>query len=189
MPATDAPEPTGNGANGACILDIGYGVNSATQSDGQPTETVNGQTITCAGQPMQGITITPNVNPQPHTYFPTQKMTNFIYSSNTVLLYDGTEYNPYNATNTAHMWRISGARHGNWHSTGSTTGNNDIAYQSGTCNVLFLDGHAEGVNRADLPSLAAAGTSPVTATGVQQIYGPASQMLNNRFYWNSWQEH
>jgi prepilin-type processing-associated H-X9-DG protein len=52
-------------------------------------------------------------------------------------------------------------------------------YTKGICNVLFLDGHAQSVDRAELPSDA--------TNGPNQIIGTGSLMLNNKYIWNSMQ--
>jgi prepilin-type N-terminal cleavage/methylation domain-containing protein/prepilin-type processing-associated H-X9-DG protein len=155
------PDPINNGGAGACVIDIGYGINGASQGDGQPA--------VAASLPSQGIS---EINPSPanHTFFPVHRFSDFRKSSQVVLLFDGTEWNVYNTT-TAHLWRISGARHGNW-----VNGPGDIAYTTGVCNILFMDGHAEGVNRRDLPYLA--------STGPAQIYGYSNVELNNKVLWN-----
>lgn len=175
MPATDAPESTGNGANGACIVDISYGVNGVNLADAQPSKQV-------ANLPLQSFSITPTLTP--HTFFPMLKMSSFKNSPQIVILFDGVEYEPFNSLSTVHLWRISGARHGSWRTTQGPDANNDIAYLTGITNVLFLDGHCEAVNRFDLPSMAATGPGSITSTGPQQIYGTAAQTLNNRFIWN-----
>lgn len=175
MTSADAPEPTTNGASGACILDIGYGINGASQADNQP----NSGTTSAKYLPMQAITHTPG-NQATHTYWPLHKMTDFRRSAQTVLLYDGAQVNPYNANNTAHLWRISGARHGKWKS--QMVGGIDIAaFASGVCNCLFLDGHVEAVPRKDLPATA------MTNSLQTELLGTSGQMLNNKFYWNSQQ--
>lgn len=161
---TPSPDPAGNGASGAMIVDTGYAVNAATQADGQPAGAAN--------LPMQGIDV--NNSTISHTFFPCHKTTDFHKSAQTVLLMDGTEWNLYNPNGTAYLWRVSGARHGNW--AGGTSAK---AYTTGICNVLFLDGHAAPVNRASLPWDSNAGPN--------QIVGTGTQMLNNTYIWNNQQ--
>jgi prepilin-type N-terminal cleavage/methylation domain-containing protein/prepilin-type processing-associated H-X9-DG protein len=160
-----SPEPIGNGATGAMIVDTGYAINGSTQSDGEPAN--------AAYLPMQGLDVHPST--ATHTFFPCHKLTDFRKASQTVLLMDGTEWNLFIINNGAtYVWRISGSRHGNW-----IPGNTVKSYTTGTCNVLFLDGHCAGANRADLPS---DGT-----LGPNQMLGTGSQMLNNTYIWNNQQ--
>jgi prepilin-type processing-associated H-X9-DG protein len=159
------PDPVTNGTNskGACVLDIGYGINGCTAAN-QP----NANYV-----PMQGVSFGSTT-----ACYPLPKVSQFKKASQTVLLFDGSAWNPFN-TSTSHLWRIVGSRHGQWRTT--MVGNNDVTgYVTGICNVLFMDGHVEGVNRADLPS--------DSTNGPSQITGTAAQMLNNRFYWNSRQQ-
>ncbi|MGC4034177.1 MAG: prepilin-type N-terminal cleavage/methylation domain-containing protein [Tepidisphaeraceae bacterium] len=157
-----------NGAGGALILDVGYGMNGASQSDGQPAGAVN--------LPSQGIQYN---NAPSHTFFPIGRYAQFKRASQTVFILDGVQTNLYNPTNnnggsTLHTWRISGARHGRWQNGPS---GDHRPFQTGTTNILFLDGHVEGVFRGDLPSL--------VDVGPAQIWGDASQALNNRYLFNS----
>jgi prepilin-type N-terminal cleavage/methylation domain-containing protein/prepilin-type processing-associated H-X9-DG protein len=163
---TPTPEPTSNGASGACIVDIGYAVNGCVNGNGY-----TGQEATnLAYLPMQGFDIN---NGTSNTYYPVHRTTDFRKASQTVMLMDGTEWNLF-ITTTAHIWRISGARHGKWIGTSSAT-----QYTTGTCNVLFLDGHASPVPRQDLPWDAGAGPA--------QMYGTGSQVMNNKYIWNNQQ--
>ena len=163
-----------NGINGGLFLDIGYGINGAVDNNfataafkaanpGQDSSTVPSQGLNA----QQGATKAVN---------PIGKMSTFKRSSQTVLLFDGTEWNAW-VTSSAHIWRISGARHGNWRK-GDISGDHR-PFQTGTTNVLFLDGHCEGVARGDLPSIAGA------TAGQAQLIGNASLELNSRVLWNS----
>jgi prepilin-type N-terminal cleavage/methylation domain-containing protein/prepilin-type processing-associated H-X9-DG protein len=160
-------DSTGNGANGACILDIGYAINGNTQANGQPTGSNN--------LPCQGYTLTPRSIPSGVSYFPLRKTTDFRNPSQTLLILDGVEWNLWSTT-TAHLWRISGMRHGKVNMSTSNT-----QYSSGTCNCLFLDGHCESVDRGNLPSLA--GT-----TATNNICGNQTQWLNGTYLWNTQQQ-
>jgi prepilin-type N-terminal cleavage/methylation domain-containing protein/prepilin-type processing-associated H-X9-DG protein len=170
LTSADPVDSIGNGAGGACILDIGYAVNGSTAQGSYP-----------AGSkfvPMQGFPYVPGTTAG-GTYWPTHKTTDFIRSSETIMLLDGMEWNLWNAkagspsVTQSYLYRISGARHGLFKKNSPGT--------TGTCNVLFLDGHAEGVNRADLPSNS--GT-----TGQNQMLGTQPQELNNTYIWNSQQQ-
>ena len=62
------------------------------------------------------------------------------------MIYDGVGINPFN-NNVAYA--IQGSRHGNI--AGSST---DVTGVKGSTNVLFIDGHAQSVGRALMPSVA-----------------------------------
>jgi prepilin-type N-terminal cleavage/methylation domain-containing protein/prepilin-type processing-associated H-X9-DG protein len=169
---TPTPDPKTNSpaALGACIVDIGYGINGAT--DG------NSFGNTPQYLPMQGVSFaTPaEITSNGHSYFPTPKVTQFRKASQTVMMFDGSQWNVF-YTQTAHLWRISGSRHGNWRHGGvnpnSGTGNY-YDFSSGTCNVLFLDGHAASVSRAQLPC------EPESGGISQQMVGSASQLVDSK---------
>jgi prepilin-type processing-associated H-X9-DG protein len=171
-----------NGANGACIVDLGYSMNSATAGS---TAVIAGTTAAqLATIPSQGADFGGAAPKQ--IVSPGHKVTDFKLSSTTVLLLDGTEWNAFNpgATTPApyngYVWRISGARHGNW--LGPNGSKN--AYSTGICNVLFLDGHSESVNRADLPVFAS-GNPGRDAT---VIYGPLTTSTKGTLCWNTQQQ-
>lgn len=171
-----------NGNNGQ-IVDSGYGINGFVYSG-----TVSSPNAGCHGNSASGQSanylncpcgvLSTNENDNPTTM---HKTTDFHQSALTVVLYDGTEWNGMIGSE----WRISGARHGQFMSnpsgnlmttTGGTTGNLTINL-SGTTNLLFLDGHVEGVPRVELPS-----------TDVQWT-GTRSQMVPNTPYiWNLQQQ-
>ena len=184
---TPPPEPTGNGAGGACIADIGYGVNGAT--DG------NSYGNTPQYLPMQAISYaTPaQIAATGHSYFQTPKMSQFRKSSQTVLMFDGSQWNVF-ATGTNHMWRVVGSRHGSPRKGGvnAATGvGNYYDFSTGICNVLFMDGHAAGILRGALPGEPTSGASGIC----QQMVGNASQVVDtkatpggtNAIIWNSQQ--
>ena len=156
---SSAPEPLNNGANGATILDFGYAINGATQSDS------GGYNAYAGGLPSQGINMISNVV---HTTFPQHKLSDFKKSSQTVFIFDGTEWNVYNDNGVGYLWRISGSRHGKWHV--------NQPYTTGTTNVLFLDGHAEPVDRGSLPS--------AVATDVYKMVDNGTRINNTPYLWN-----
>ena len=158
---TPTPDLTSNGAGGACILDIGYGVNSLVNSDGYASTNLY-------SLPMQGFNCAGTAN---HGFFPLHKYTDFRRASDTVILFDGTEWNVFNAS--PYLWRITGARHGKW-----INGGGNSPYTTGTCNVLFVDGHASPVPRQDLPW---DGTQ-----SINQMTVPGSA-LNSKYLWSSLQ--
>ncbi len=170
---TPSPDLTSNGENGALIVDCGYAVNGCVNADGEATG--------CGALPMQGMDVNPST--ASHTFFAVHKMTDFRKSSQTVLLMDGTEWNLFvnsgSGSAASYIWRVTGARHGNWIGGGSKK-----SYTTGICNVLFLDGHAAPANRADLPwDASQSGANP----GSGQMIGTGTQMLNNTYIWNNQQ--
>jgi prepilin-type N-terminal cleavage/methylation domain-containing protein/prepilin-type processing-associated H-X9-DG protein len=165
------------GNTGACILDFGYAINGTTSVNG----VANGATVAqIATLPSQGVSFSPSSG---QTCNPGHKLTDFLNSSQTVMLMDGTEWNVYNGAPAGHLWRIAGSRHGNW-----IWGN---AYATGICNVLFLDGHSESVNRADLPQInGGTGTSPTPGPQIDatRIFGPRITTTAGLFCWNTQQQ-
>jgi prepilin-type N-terminal cleavage/methylation domain-containing protein/prepilin-type processing-associated H-X9-DG protein len=161
---TPTPEPTTNGAAGALIVDSGYAVNSCVNANGLGAAPGNGY----AALPMQGFDVN---NGTSIAFFPLHKSTDFRKSSQTVILMDGTEWNVWNPSGASGLWRIVGARHGNW--------NPSKPYTTGVCNVLFLDGHAEPVDRSALPS------DPTT--GPTQMVGTGSSITSSKYIWNCMQ--
>ena len=155
---TPTPDQANNGTNskGACVLDIGYGVNGCTDN------TQAGNARYC---PMQACTVNGTKG-----VFPVRRYTDFKRATQTILLFDGSAWNPFNASgaDATHLWRISGSRHGNW--------KNSNPFATGTVNILFMDGHAEPVERLDLPA---------NASEAVQITGDATQRRNNKYFWTN----
>jgi prepilin-type N-terminal cleavage/methylation domain-containing protein len=121
----------------ALIVDIGYSINcdqspsyaSGVQSNNIPSR--EGIVCTC---------ISYDGSYQNGTQLPANKKVNaFRHPSDAVVIYDGYGMNQW-----WQAYRITGQRHGN-----PKTGN---PYDFGVTNVLFLDSHAESVNRKDLPT-------------------------------------
>jgi len=180
---TATPDSAGNGAYGACIIDLGYGVNSCFFAGVAPTPSY------CSSLPMQGVNFGGS---SPYSFFPVPSITSFPRSSQVVLLFDGTDWNQWyagsvqNSDGTYPLWQISGARHGNW--------DRSKPYTSGICNVLFLDGHAQGVNRASLPSFGEMGGSNNVYS--YQMIGDKTQLVDtavnpgvtNAYIWNAAQQ-
>lgn len=71
-----------------------------------------------------------------------RKISSIPHPADMIILLDGQEWNPQNGT--AGAERITGARHGNFDPNNK--------FSTGVTNVLCLDGHAESVDRADLPA-------------------------------------
>ena len=178
-------EPYGSAVTGnAAIVDIGYGVNACPSIGGMMNAITAGQDY--SGLPMQGIPLDATAAAA-RSYYPVHNMTDFKQSARVILLFDGGELfaytgpAPYN-----HMWRITGQRHGRPRFDGV---DGDLTYSTGTTNVLFLDGHAEPVDRAKLPG------KPDNGFFSMQIIGDTSQMMNplnpgvtGEFIWNSKQQ-
>jgi prepilin-type N-terminal cleavage/methylation domain-containing protein/prepilin-type processing-associated H-X9-DG protein len=164
------PEDRNNGANGAAIVDFGYGINSCVNATngGVPLDFYNVPSTAICYDSNAGV---PDV-PCP----PTKKVTQFKRSADTVMFFDGTEWNEMNGSP---LWRISGARHGKW--------DPNKPYSSGVTNLLFLDGHVEAANRRDLPQVnGMAGTGPVIGA---QLSGPRIDMITSRYIWNITQQY
>ena len=169
-------------ANKACILDIGYAINGVVNADGLATGAPVKHDF--ESFPMQGIwadSTTPN-----HAFFNSQAITHFPRSSQVIMLFDGVEWNTY-STNTAHLWRISGSRHGNWQDGGV---NNDKAYATGITNVLFLDGHAAAVPRGSLPGKPDAGgfSRQMIGTKAEMVNTALNPGVTNAYIWNAQQQ-
>jgi prepilin-type N-terminal cleavage/methylation domain-containing protein/prepilin-type processing-associated H-X9-DG protein len=140
---------TGTRSNDALGINPYSSVGAGIDSD------VNGSTYNgryyAYDVPCQPITSDQNGNPCP----PIGRMANFHDPSDTVLMFDGTEWNGF--ANNSYTYRISGARHGgNYTSNIGVNSPPTIVAPNGTnisgrCNVLFLDGHSETILRSLLP--------------------------------------
>jgi prepilin-type N-terminal cleavage/methylation domain-containing protein/prepilin-type processing-associated H-X9-DG protein len=180
-PATTGnPDPVNNGVYGACIADMGYGVNSCYFANGRPSS--------CSNLPMQGV----NFGGSPFSFNPVPSITSFPRSSQVVMLFDGTQWEPWSIGSVRDsdgnypVWKVSGARHGNWDRT--------KPYTTGICNVLFLDGHAQGIPRASLPCFGEQGGS--SNANSYQMIGDKTQIIDtvlnpgvsNAYIWNAAQQ-
>jgi prepilin-type N-terminal cleavage/methylation domain-containing protein/prepilin-type processing-associated H-X9-DG protein len=175
IPAGDDPN---NGASGACIVDIGYCINGASSAN---AATAYASAAQIATLPSQGADFG-SAAAQSQPCAKGHKVTDFKLSSTTVMLFDGTEWNPFNGNtgggvSTPNLWRISGSRHGQWLSSS--------AYSSGICNVLFLDGHSESVLRSALPQFNS-NTSP--GNDATAIAGPLVTQSKGTLCWNTQQQ-
>ncbi len=121
-------EAATNGANGACILYVGYGANGCVNSPANKD------------LPMQARPFTKAATAANHNKI--HKRNEFRSSTKTVILVDGSFFN-FQLQND----RIFGTRHGN------VSGNTALERrQAGATNILFLDGHVERALRKDLPA-------------------------------------
>lgn len=168
-----------------CVLNFGYGINGCTNTK------VQGHDLSWDRVPSTSIgydATQANCNP-------TKRTTSFRRSSETVLLFDGSEWNamnssPLNASSVGKpLWRISGSRHGKHNPSMASNpkfGGAGIpyAYSTGTTNLLFLDGHAEPANRAELPV-----RNPDAVAASQQYTGARSAMISSKYIWNTLQQY
>ena len=168
----------------AAVVDIGYGVNSCPQIGGMMNAVTAGQDY--AGLPLQGVPWD-STAAAARSYYPVHNVTDFPRSSQVVVLFDGGELFAYvGPPPNNHLWRISGARHGNWQNAGDTS---DLSYASGTCNVLFLDGHAQPVPRSALPGKPDNGMFSMQIIGTKdQMVNPINPGVTNAFIWNATQQ-
>jgi prepilin-type N-terminal cleavage/methylation domain-containing protein/prepilin-type processing-associated H-X9-DG protein len=131
------------------IVDYGYCINGATfLASDLP-----------ASSPIFNLPSTSISNDAADPGPPLKRMSTIRKSSEMVILYDGFAWNPQN--NPA---RLTGARHGKF----------DPArpFDTGTTNLLFLDGHADSAARSELPMNSA------------QFTGDATQARSNKFAFN-----
>jgi prepilin-type N-terminal cleavage/methylation domain-containing protein/prepilin-type processing-associated H-X9-DG protein len=131
------------------VVDYGYCINGATfLASDLP-----------ASSPIFNLPSTSISNDAADPGPPLKRMGSIRKSSEMVILYDGFAWNPQN--NPA---RLTGARHGKF----------DPArpYDTGTTNLLFLDGHADSAARAELPMTSA------------QFTGDATQARSNKYAFN-----
>ena len=135
------------------IVDYTYGINGSTYKKSE-----------IAGTDPQMMLASSSISNDPaYPCWPLKKLTQIKNSTDMVLLWDGVAWNPGN-----NLTRISGGRHG--------TFNVAKPLDTGITNLLFLDGHAESAQRADLPSTAA------------HITGNRSQMRSQRYVFNLMQQ-
>jgi prepilin-type processing-associated H-X9-DG protein len=181
------------------IVDSSYGINGTVYTGTRPNPTVtidplsNGEGSDTAvnggaGGPYTGSgyvldtpggAVTSSFTAEPYTI--PHRVTDFRRSADTVLLFDGTEWNGMVSAE----WRISGARHGQFSSNPpgklmtTTGGNGGLTLNlSGTTNLLFLDGHVEGVPRVQCP-----------ATDVQWEGYRGEMVPNTTYIWNIKQQY
>jgi len=140
-----------NGANGALIVDVGYGINACinplTGSNGTAGALASGALI-WFDVPSTSINTGPTPAPSGCTYPPLKRVSSIKRSSDMVLLFDGNGWNPmrgpYGASQP--IYRVVGSRHGRWNAKDATGG-----YSTGTTNLLMLDGHVQPAPRVGLP--------------------------------------
>jgi prepilin-type N-terminal cleavage/methylation domain-containing protein/prepilin-type processing-associated H-X9-DG protein len=181
--------PSGAFGKWPCVVDIGYGINACvnTKSNG-PGDTGMGLPYsTWYRVPSTSISYSDNQN------CPAIKRLNqFTASAETVILFDGTEWNAMNTSPlSGPLWRISGARHGIWNSSmapnpklaGTPAATIPSAYSTGMTNLLFLDWHVEGADRANLPLIDTVNSQPN-----QQYTGDRTVARSSKYIWNLYQQ-
>jgi prepilin-type processing-associated H-X9-DG protein len=129
-----------NGASGAAIVDIGYGINGCVN----PLTGSNGAAGSVAGD-WYDVPSTAIGTSSGATYPGLKRITKMRRSAETVLLFDGNGWNPMRGPGGAlsPIYRLVGARHGQWKP--------DKPFTSGQTNLLMMDGHAETADRSVLP--------------------------------------
>jgi prepilin-type N-terminal cleavage/methylation domain-containing protein/prepilin-type processing-associated H-X9-DG protein len=151
-----------NGAGGAVIVDVGYGINGCVN---QLTGSGAGGGVPSSWYGVPSTAIGYNYGAGV-TFPPLKRVTKFRSSSETVLLFDGNGWNPMRGPGGAEspIYRVVGARHGKW--------NPSKPYTSGTTNLLMMDGHVEAAERSALPQ---------TTT---EYVGDRSQVRNPNYIWS-----
>ncbi len=140
------------------IVEVGYGINGGNGSnDGDSRNYMHWYTRSCST----------DINGR--SYFPSTPVTLWRRPSQTVVLFDGVEW--YGGLN--NQSRVSGGRHGRFQPSPPTYLTRNSQNVTGTTNVLFLDGHVEGVDRALLPA------SDTEWTGTASQMAPKSQYVWN----------
>jgi prepilin-type N-terminal cleavage/methylation domain-containing protein/prepilin-type processing-associated H-X9-DG protein len=147
------------------IVDVAYGINGdvytgTTTNPGGGVDPVTNSAATdtavnsgppahngaqyCFDSPCRPITTDYNAQP----CMAAHKYTNFRRSADTVLLFDGSEWNGMVGAE----WRISGARHGIFNANPPSAFIRNGRNVTGSTNLLFMDGHVENVPRAQCPA-------------------------------------
>ncbi len=145
-----------DGTKPGLVLETAYGINSNVELMPTPPavsvstpatgNASNKYAITLPSQPM---TYTPKNSPFRDAMPPGFKISDFKNNSRVVLLYDGLGFNQWEGEGGgnpfAYMYRIMGGRHGK--------ADPKRPYDTGSTNILFLDGHVESAPRKSLPTI------------------------------------
>lgn len=116
------------------IVDYGYGINGSTHAL-LPSAGGVGPDYIGLDVPSTSISYHPNTKcPQP------KKISSIKGTQEMVIIFDGFSWNPF-----ANPRRLTGLRHGRIDPSASVE-------NTGTANLLFLDGHAEAAPRSELPA-------------------------------------
>jgi prepilin-type processing-associated H-X9-DG protein len=141
------------------VVDVGYGINSYVQPD---------TTSQYSQSPVDLVSTAISYDGSLSSFPIIHKLNQFRLASQTVIVFDGAEWNIQNYTN-----RISGGSHGKF--------NPSQPYDTGTCNLLFLDWHAESAPRVQLPT---PNPGPNGASSIQQLCGPLIYSRGPRYRWS-----
>jgi prepilin-type N-terminal cleavage/methylation domain-containing protein/prepilin-type processing-associated H-X9-DG protein len=152
------------------VAEVGYGINSCVN------------TTASIGTPIwYHVVSTPITYDNTISQFTKlKKVTSFHNASSVAYIYDGIYMNQMNAgSSPPGPTRVSGGRHGVFDST--------RPYDTGMCNMLFLDGHVESLNRSMLPTATApfAGGAP---SADYQFVGTRAQMRSPLVIWSTDQD-
>jgi prepilin-type N-terminal cleavage/methylation domain-containing protein/prepilin-type processing-associated H-X9-DG protein len=164
-----------SGSTPALVVEYGYGINGCCNAPAAELQQTPGN-HSWVDVPSTSFVITGD-DPE---FPPIKKVTQFKYSSQTVIVYDGIEWNEMNSNaSPIGMTRISGGRHGSNFSPSKP-------FDTGICNVLFMDWHVESVPRKQLPT----GTAPFpggAASADAQFTGTRAQMRSS-YIWTTDQQ-
>jgi prepilin-type N-terminal cleavage/methylation domain-containing protein len=108
---------------------------------------INGSVDAPAPAPIEIYMPTSGILTGPPVKSNLRRLSAIPHPADMIILLDGQEWNPQNPSKLSSLtgaFRISGARHGVF--------DPNNPFNTGMTNVLCLDGHAESVNRADLPA-------------------------------------
>jgi prepilin-type N-terminal cleavage/methylation domain-containing protein/prepilin-type processing-associated H-X9-DG protein len=144
-----------NHAKPNMVIDFGYAINGSTYPGSTGAPYTNAITVSIYNDP------TKTGGPGP----PLRRISSIHRSSETVIVFDGTEWNPWSTISGVDV-RITGSRHGKWDPQRPNS--------TGITNLLFIDGHAESANRADCPD---------TSVNINQWLGDRTQMRSPKYIW------
>jgi prepilin-type N-terminal cleavage/methylation domain-containing protein/prepilin-type processing-associated H-X9-DG protein len=149
------------------ITEVGYGLNGL-----KDPAVVSGSIDLNFGDAVSNTAVLDNgVVPT----WPVKKMNQFKQPSQTVMVFDGAHWNAMNHNSAYACARVSGGRHGNF--------DPKRPYDTGTCNLLFMDGHAVGVPRSSLPTK----NQPLPGNAPNSSYefcGPRIYMRDPNIIWS-----
>ena len=147
------PANAGNGFRGGAIIDCNYAISGTSGPKVGVSNDDNVASATYLDQyadkylPAQTIS---DYKGNTRTHGVSYKLSSFKRAANVPFIMDGIGDNLYNTAKVqgGNIWRITGARHGQ-RLRNDLSGNE--MFKIGTTNVLFLDGHVEGMPREMLP--------------------------------------
>jgi prepilin-type N-terminal cleavage/methylation domain-containing protein/prepilin-type processing-associated H-X9-DG protein len=167
-------QPASTNHTHGLIVEVGYGINGL----------INTSAISSTDPWFDVVSNTCSYdNPQPAPSYNVKKMTRFTSPVETVMVYDGTLYNEMNPASSAGppgFLRVTGARHGSNYSASRP-------YDTGTCNILFMDGHVAPVLRSSLPTINTPFPGGATIPDFQFV-GTRAQMRDTNYIWSTDQQ-